>query len=295
MIRENPGLFIFDINSAIAGMLWKDAALWRMQKKNLSVVLYGGSDLAGCILSTGVLLNLFSPEQQIQYHNIGANPFAVRHSGFLTGNGDTIRFLSKKEEAIWEIIRHGDIVIVAEELPISELQSVLVNCRNAKQVYYYSRFDGDYGDLVHLPELKPFGRETEIYTDENIRKEALIQDAVELNRQYTVQNHAETDWNKLSGFLKCSNISAADYRRVLEELLKQPNPPATEALAELEHIRWCRFHYLNYWSYGIPENGKTKDARKKIHSCLRPYKKLSKEEQEKDLRFIRELKAGETV
>ena len=27
-------------------------------------------------------------------------------------------------------------------------------------------------------------------------------------------------------------------------------------LAELEHIRWCRFHYLNHWKYGKTKNKK---------------------------------------
>ena len=62
-----------------------------------------------------------------------------------------------------------------------------------------------------------------------------------------------------------------------------------EKLAELEHIRWCRYHYLNNWHYGIPENGKTKDLEKRIHCDLVPYSDLNEEAKERDRDNIRTL------
>ncbi len=65
-----------------------------------------------------------------------------------------------------------------------------------------------------------------------------------------------------------SNISAADYHLVRLDMLKAMGLPASaeklpgetlELLAQLEHMRWCRYHYLNNWAFGQPENGKRKD------------------------------------
>ena len=67
--------------------------------------------------------------------------------------------------------------------------------------------------------------------------------------------------------------------------------PWLEQLAELEHIRWCRYHYLNNWTYGIPENGKNKDPHRRIHTMLIPYDRLSDQEKEKDRENVRILLA----
>ena len=60
-----------------------------------------------------------------------------------------------------------------------------------------------------------------------------------------------------------------------------------ERLAELEHIRWCRYHLLNNWQYGTPDNGKNKDAVRRIHTLLVPYAALPEAEKEKDRENIR--------
>ena len=62
-----------------------------------------------------------------------------------------------------------------------------------------------------------------------------------------------------------------------------------EWLAELEHIRWCRYHWLNNWVCGQPENGKNKDMQKRIHKCLVPYAELDETDREKDRENIRIL------
>lgn len=62
-----------------------------------------------------------------------------------------------------------------------------------------------------------------------------------------------------------------------------------ELLAELEHIRWCRYHYLNNWRFGRPENGKAKDPVRRLYAMLIPYDELSEGEKEKDRENIRVL------
>ena len=61
-----------------------------------------------------------------------------------------------------------------------------------------------------------------------------------------------------------------------------------ETLANLEHIRWCRYHYINNWQYGQPENGR-KNKAKRIHADLVPYESLTEAEKDKDRENIRIL------
>ena len=67
------------------------------------------------------------------------------------------------------------------------------------------------------------------------------------------------------------------------------SPEQMELLAELEHIRWCRYHQFHNWRMGIPENGARKDATLRIHKDLIPYDELTEEEKEKDKGNIRML------
>ena len=100
----------------------------------------------------------------------------------------------------------------------------------------------------------------------------------------------------LDGFLRYSNISAADYHEIRMQMLKEMGVPAkweslsfqqAELLTQLEHIRWCRYHFLNNWRFGRPENGKRKDAVHRVHVDLVPYEDLTEEEKEMDRENIR--------
>ena len=113
----------------------------------------------------------------------------------------------------------------------------------------------------------------------------------------TAENR-EAEWAKLDAFTRGSNISAADYHLVRLDMLKAMGLPASaeklpgetlELLAQLEHMRWCRYHYLNNWAFGQPENGKRKDPRLRLHADLVPYENLTDAEREKDRENIRIL------
>ncbi|MBQ2059268.1 MAG: hypothetical protein II488_05785, partial [Firmicutes bacterium] len=106
----------------------------------------------------------------------------------------------------------------------------------------------------------------------------------------------EAEWEKLDTFTRYSNISSADYHEVRLRMLEAMGEPADagaispermELLAELEHMRWCRYHLLNNWSYGVPEGGKNKDAERRVHRDLKPYAQLSEAEKQKDRDAVR--------
>ena len=87
-------------------------------------------------------------------------------------------------------------------------------------------------------------------------------------------------WNDpgMTDFARYSSISAAEFYDVCVEVLEgKPVEEKLEFLAELEHIRWCRYHYLHNWVWG-PK----RDKPRRIHHCLKPYEELPEEEKQKD-------------
>lgn len=284
LIKENDNAVLFDINGAIARSLWKEIKLWNSGKEDIRIVLYGNSLLAQNILNYGLLMNLLSKKQKVSYHVISEKPqFQIKHPGFLFHNKDEIVYHSDLDRDAWRFIQTADIVIIADVVSVDMLQTFLVNTAAGK-MYYYSPGAGDAGDYIAFKSPTAFGRDEHILTDENIRRQKLVQTAIMLHKEYAEKNGGEKDWNKLSGFLKNSNISAADFNEVLAAL---PASMPEEDLAELEHIRWCRFHYLNYWKKGTPADGKNKDAEERIHKDLVSYDDLDPEEKEKDRAIVK--------
>lgn len=88
-----------------------------------------------------------------------------------------------------------------------------------------------------------------------------------------------TPWEALDGFTRGSNVSSADYMYVTDRLIEEGM--SEEKLAELEHIRWCRYHYLNNWRYAPAT-----DKSRRLHNCLIPFDALSEEEKRKDMEAI---------
>lgn len=282
ILQNIPDITIFDINRSISRELWKKIALWNYKNNTHSIAIYGNSSLARQILSTGLQMNLFSLDQEVHYYLISEdNTYRLRHENIDLMNSDIITFLDPTSEGIWEIVEKADVVIIADTLSCTLFQNIVVKAGG--NIYYYSPHKGDIGERLELGSLVPFGRDDDIFTDENVRNKKLVSRAEKLNDAYAEKNpEIGVKWDKLSGFLKESNISSADYIEVLSELIDRiPD----EELAELEHIRWSRFHYLNYWKYA-----EKRDNEKRLHNDLKLFRELDAEEQAKDMTAVREAR-----
>lgn len=275
---------IFDVNNAIARLLWKEISIWSKGKDNFDIVIWGGGALSGAIISTGLQLNLFSKSQKIKYRVIADNnEFCIRHDGLSLMNADELIYYNSDSSDVWEVISGADLVIISD-IPDSEvLQTIAVKAGEA-EIYYYSPHEGDIASYFSYGNIKPFGREKNVFTDDNIRRGGMIRKAIALNEHYASRYGTENNWDSLSGFLKASNISASDFGEVLAELNDRISE---DEQAGLEHIRWCRFMYLNYYTSGNPENGEKRDDKKRIHSDLISYGELDPSEKVKDLEAIR--------
>lgn len=265
----------FDVNTAIARLLWKEIALWDRGMDDCEVVIWGDSNLAGDIVCVGLQLNLFTLNQKVKYHIITDNQlFQSRHSEFRLMNDDELVFYDKANSDVWKVVSKANIIIIADDLETELLQTVVVKSGETP-LYYYSPDEGDLVSYLSYGNLIPFGRKTQVLTDDNIRRKKLIRKAIVLNEHYANQYGTEKEWDSLTGFLKSSNISASDFGEVLSALSTKRSE---DELAMLEHIRWCRFYYLNYYTLGTPDSGKNRDDNKRIHKDLVDYKELAPSE-----------------
>ena len=288
--QTNKNVFFFDINMAISRIFWKNVALWNDKGKKIpqdyNIIIYGDNNLSRSIIYTGLQLNLMSLKQNINYYIITENELLkLRYGEVQLMNNDKLIFCKKSDSNIWDIISNANLLIITEDIQAELLQTIIVKAEEA-DIHYYSSREADFVSYISCERLNIFGRRTEIFTDDNIRKKKLIEKAEKLNEAYAKKYNSEDDWESLPEFLKASNISASDFGEVLMVL---NNKMDEDEMANLEHIRWCRFHFLNYYKYGIPDNNKSKDDKKKIHKYLVDYNELSEEKKIKDKDGVRKI------
>ena len=197
-------------------------------------------------------------------------------------------------------------MLVLEQEEQSALLRALLSATLRRETDVFSSGEPALALLAGQERLRLFPWRTRATELDLLFEDTLYERAKRINLRYahlyrgveeTAEN-MESEWEKLDAFMRCSNISAADYHELRLKLLEAQGLPdraedlseeALEHLAELEHIRWCRYHYLNNWRFGRPENGKAKDPVRRLHTLLVPYDEMSGEEREKDRENIRVL------
>lgn len=289
-----------------ARLFWKRQHLYQeARQKNfcLKIVLSGFGLLEQQLLIWGLQNNIFHPEQKILYHIFGdSGRFqAVYHE--LMQMEDIVIF---HDEPWYEAIR---IFQEADKIIVNAAADFLADLLLAVPEKCIDVLSGNSREVLHYEEqerLNIFLWREESGRLSNILEESLLTRAKHINLRYAhlysgtpeTYENLEIEWEKLSTFTKYSNISAADYHEVRLQMIeawrketgrKEPDEDYLMKLAELEHIRWNRYHYLHNWRYGIPENGKNKDPVKKIHRDLRPFSELTTTDKEKDVENIRVL------
>jgi hypothetical protein len=180
------------------------------------------------------------------------------------------------------IVADGDILSIVQQL-ILEKTTLPVYCYN---------MDGTVVEQIfNCKTLHTFGDTSNILTEENVKTEKLYRMAKLLNYDYCLREkkadreakltdednaELESQWAELDGFTKGSNIARADFYWI--ECKCVDDGAADEYVLEMEHIRWCRYHYYNHWTY---KKGK-KDKINRTHGDLIPFKELPEDEKSKD-------------
>lgn len=307
---EQENVHLFQYQDAQARMYWKQSYLFKEAEQNnyhIKIIIIGFSHLGQELLLKGLEYNIFSEYQQIEYHIFGEyKNFQALYQGIEQIN-DSVIYHDEGWYQNQSLIKEANRIIVCEEKDVISTLNDLLLVVPDKCIEIFNVEKG-------IEEI--FNRWSNIHTYNfwdnadcvySILNDKLYERAKQINLNYAIlygqaiknDENKEKEWEKLDSFTRYSNISAADYHEIRLQMVKnlaerdgrneKDYLPYIELLAHLEHIRWCRFHFLNNWSYGIPENGKRKDLKKRIHMDLVPYESLDESEKDKDRENIKIL------
>lgn len=295
-------LHLFCPEEIAASIFWKKHCLYPLVKEKggrLDVVFIGFGKLGRELLLSALQNNIFFPDQRVVYHVFGEEEGFLKIHHQLGRVGDGIVFHAQPWYEEVGLINRADRVVVLEQEGQAQLLRRLTLAAEAKTIYVFSALDYSMELLADHEKLVAFPWKKEAAALENILETELFQKAKRLNLRYahiyngveeTAEN-ARREWQKMDTFTRYSNISAADYndiQRTMTETAGVPEGAELEKLAELEHIRWMRYHYIHNWKQGKVESG-TKDPENRIHADLVPYEELSESEKEKDRENVRIL------
>ena len=268
-------IVVFSMAEITARLYWRQNPVTANQR----IAIISSGDLGQELLTFGLTYNIFASGQCVEYHiwdNCAA--FCGMRPEIDKIEGDKIIF----HDCDWreDFLRQGPFDRIILALDTTENLSGLsqIMCYSiSNEIHVYLK-NSDCISLFHSKQsnIKVFGTAAAIMTDELIFKDVLNEKAKRLHAQYYEKYPSLGKWEDLDGFYKRSNISAADFADVLHRL--RATGATDDELAELVHIRWCRFYYLNNWSYAP-----VRDNNKKKHNMLIPYADLPDEEKEKDL------------
>lgn len=311
LLRKNRIMF-FNETELVARNYWKEYNLIKYldgDTMKVKIAIIGFEQLGQKILSFGLMNNVYARNQRIEYHIWGdnTNTYENLFSQIDFMNEDQIIYHGEDWAKDLQNFVEYDRIIITQENQLELVQSLLYLCVD-NEIHYYNKGDAMLENVFFGKLLRSFGAQSSILTEENIMSEDLYRLGMELNYSYSKHFSKECDdmqqkdiimkemWDSLDGFTKASNIASADYHEIRLLILKQQGKKdcdilgdEREWLSKAEHIRWCRFHFLNHWLYGTLEDGKRKDADKRIHTYLVPYEELPREVQMLDWDTISRL------
>lgn len=297
-----PNLHLFQPSELAARIFWKQAELYPLSCElghRMTIALIGCGRLGDALLYWGLQNNIFDPEQKLTYQIYGESETFPRLYPQLEHITDPLEFYPDGWQNHLQALADADRILV---LP-AEGQEALV--ARLLELLPGKTLDVLTGEslLIRMLDgqkwLRIFDLRSEALSAARIMGDDLLHAAKRINLRYAhlysgvpeTERRAQDEWEKLDAFTRYSNISSADYHEIRLRMLAAmgAKPDGTgltdaqrEGLAELEHIRWCRYHWLNNWRHGIPENGKAKDADRRIHVDLIPYRDLTDAEKQKD-------------
>lgn len=306
---SDPNLKLFCPEEIAARLFWRQRdvySLWKKSSGTLKIAFLGFGKLGEELLCCGLQNNLFGAVQRLEYHIFGdCTAFLATHTSL-----DEISDPVFQHQEPWydslALIEQADMLLVLDQPKQSALLQKLLSVTLRREIDVFSSEDPELTLLSQQERLRFVHWQTQAIDLNLLFEDTLYRRAKSINLRYChlhngteeTEENSEKEWNRLDSFTRYSNISSADYH---EQRLKQMeiqgisdqadalSPENMELLAELEHIRWCRYHYLNNWRYGQPKNGKTKDPSQRLHTFLIPYSELSEEEKKKDRENIRVL------
>lgn len=301
-VSSDPKLHLFSPEETSARIFWKENCPYTLSKEwnhRLKIAVLGFGRIGKELIIQGLQYNIFTPDQIIEYHIFGDDAGFVNTHPQLPEITDPVIFHEEPWHREAQLIGNCQMVIVVQQENQLELLQELTLLFPHKTVHVFAAQTSGVELLEKNTGIVAFDWNAQAMRLENILGTRTHYLAKKLNLRYAhlysgvaeTEENMEEEWRKLNTFTRYSNISSANYYDVYARILegRELTEERLVFLGELEHIRWCRYHFLNNWKYGIPENGKAKDPYNRIHSLLVPNDRLSEGEQEKDRENVRLL------
>ena len=288
-------LHLFCTEEVAARVFWNEHFLYPLSREKghrLDIVFLGFGRLGRELLLSSYQHNLFHPKQKITYHIFGQEEGFRQIYHQTSQIQDPVVFYQEPWHAHRELLDKADMLIVLEQGNQLSLLAELLHAlyRSKMHVFVSDPISAQLTDEQHRLEL--FTWEEEAVKPENFVDNGRWDAALRLLQGYIGAYEGEEAaaslsrqiWAEQSPFNRSSNLAAAAYgvvqRRIaIAENLSPEKLPEdwAERFAELEHIRWCRFHYLHNWRcLPLPE-GMRKDPENRIHTLLADYRTLSED------------------
>ena len=274
----------------------------------LHIAFIGHGAAGRALFKCGYLNNLYSLTQEIHYHIWGCTPTEKSFLEHLDRCSEEIRGTQQARDYIhvhdgaWDAPHGGieslervDRIIVALHEPLDAIQRLLyinppceIHCCNSGSIVFENLFHSAGAGVAER--IMTFGVD-EALDGQAIKQERTFRAAKLIHYGYcrrqsgkeggalTAQEDAEVErcWKELNGFLRGSNIAAADHYWIKMRLAKGANIMESEEIRRLEHVRWCRYHFYNRWRHAAE-----RDNARRCHPDLIPYDELTPEAQQKD-------------
>ena len=304
---KSDNIRYFSCEETGARLFWQEAELFRdyFKKKeetgqtSFTISMIGFGKLGEELVRWGLLDNIFDPDQILAYHifpKVGdsaekdfedAQAFLLHHHE-MDKIGDKVILHSERWFEDLEVFENSDrILVIATEDSEKTAQEILFTLPG-KTADIFTDGSCALENFDEKDRLRPFEWKKKALTPAHIFDDDLLDKAKSINLRYAHLYSGEEEnekakeacWKDLNAFTKYSNISSADYNLIQRRMAGgKLTDDKLELFSELEHIRWCRYHYLNNWKYGdIPK----KDSVNRIHPDLVPYSALTDAEKQKD-------------
>lgn len=267
-LLDSSNFIYFNRSEIIASMYWSKYPIYNMldnDQKEIDIVIIGSNELAEKIIISALLTNLYSEDQAIHYHVFGRHrgfQFVYNDNSYM--NNDTITFY----DDIW--INHRELLEKSERIIYADtdydpLETLLYALPNVP-IYYYSDYDDKASSIFLRKNIHNFGSSKSVYTYENVISSKRYRYARELHylsidpekgfsKDAATAKLKAKEWDKLDGFIQSSYKSCVDYHIHLQNTgcLPSLTPDGIKLAAKLEHIRQCRFYFINGWRHGAED------------------------------------------
>lgn len=287
---DEQNVYFFNPYENIARDYWKEYNLFsHIEKDIVKIAIIGFDNIGQILFKYGYLNNIYNLNQRIEYHiwDINENDMYF-YENLKFQNEDSIYIYSNSINKNIKLLTQMDRVIIADESKLIDNLQLLINQNKELNVHCFSENNLELKDIFDGDNIVTFGRMDKYLTKEYVIDERGYYLGKLFNYDYFLRNQGadlkqnyeidmQKSWDKLNGFKKGSSIARADHYWIVKKLEKLYPNMNEENYLKLEHIRWCRFHYYNNWSYGVK-----RDDKRKKHNLLIDYELMPLEQKKKD-------------